>query len=102
MKRPTKIIIGAFAAVVAVWGAASLYFTVAGRDSSPFNRGARPRQTCFSLNPRPIYGCLSFGRGFSAPGNHFLLKNPDLFFYFPFYIGVFGGIDFQFVVNSPT
>lgn len=34
MKRPTKIIIGAFAAVVAVWGAASLYFTVAGRDSS--------------------------------------------------------------------
>ena len=34
MKRPTKIIIGAFAAVVAAWGAASLYFTVAGRDSS--------------------------------------------------------------------
>ena len=34
MKRPTNIIIGAFAAVVAVWGAASLYFTVAGRDSS--------------------------------------------------------------------
>ena len=34
MKRPTKIIIGAFAAVVAVWGAASLYFTVAGCDSS--------------------------------------------------------------------
>ena len=34
MKRPTKIIVGAFAAVVAVWGAASLYFTVAGRDAS--------------------------------------------------------------------
>ena len=34
MKRPTNIIIGAFAAVVAVWGAASLYFTVAGCDSS--------------------------------------------------------------------
>jgi len=34
VKRPTKIIIGAFAAVVAAWGAASLYFTVAGRDSS--------------------------------------------------------------------
>ena len=34
MKRPTKIIIGAYAAVVAAWGAASLYFTVAGRDSS--------------------------------------------------------------------
>ena len=34
MKRPTKIIIGAFAAVVAVWGAASVYFTVAGRDAS--------------------------------------------------------------------
>ena len=33
MKRPTNIIIGAFAAVVAVWGAASLYFTVAGRDA---------------------------------------------------------------------
>ena len=34
MKRPTKIILGAFAAVVAAWGAASLYFTVAGLDSS--------------------------------------------------------------------
>ena len=34
MKRSTKIIIGVFAAVVAVWGAASLYFTVAGRDAS--------------------------------------------------------------------
>ena len=34
MKRPTKIIIGAFAAVVAVWGAASLYFSVVGRDIS--------------------------------------------------------------------
>jgi len=34
VKRPTKIIIGAFAAVVAAWGAASFYFTVAGRDSS--------------------------------------------------------------------
>ena len=34
MKRSTKIIIGVFAAVVAVWGAVSLYFTVAGRDAS--------------------------------------------------------------------
>lgn len=34
MKRSTKIIIGAFATVVALWGVASLYFTVAGRDSS--------------------------------------------------------------------
>lgn len=34
MKRSTKIIVGAFAAVVAVWGAASVYFTVAGRDAS--------------------------------------------------------------------
>lgn len=34
MKRPTKIIIGAFAAVVAVWVAASLYFSVVGRDIS--------------------------------------------------------------------
>lgn len=34
MKRSTKIIIGVFAAVVAVWGVASLYFTVAGRDAS--------------------------------------------------------------------
>ncbi len=34
MKRSTKIIIGVFAAIVALWGAASLYFTVAGRDSS--------------------------------------------------------------------
>lgn len=34
MKRPTKIIIGAFAAVAAAWCAASLYFTVAGLDSS--------------------------------------------------------------------
>lgn len=34
MKRPTKIILGAFAAVAAAWGAASLYFTVAGLDSS--------------------------------------------------------------------
>ena len=34
MKRSTKIIIGVFAAVVALWGVASLYFTVAGRDLS--------------------------------------------------------------------
>lgn len=34
MKRPTKIIVGVFAAVVALWGVASLYFTVAGRDAS--------------------------------------------------------------------
>lgn len=34
MKRSTKIIIGVFAAGVAVWGAASLYFTVAGCDAS--------------------------------------------------------------------
>ena len=34
MKRSTKIIIGVFAAVVALWGAASVYFTVAGRDAS--------------------------------------------------------------------
>lgn len=34
MKRSTKIIISAFVAVVVVWGAASLYFTVAGRDAS--------------------------------------------------------------------
>lgn len=33
VKRPTKIIIGAFAVVFAIWGAASLYFTVAGRDA---------------------------------------------------------------------
>lgn len=34
MKRPTNIIIGVFAAVVAVWVAASLYFSVVGRDIS--------------------------------------------------------------------
>ena len=34
MKRSTKIIIGVFAAVVALWGVASVYFTVAGRDAS--------------------------------------------------------------------
>ena len=34
MKRPTIILIGVFAAVVAVWVAASLYFSVVGRDIS--------------------------------------------------------------------
>ena len=34
MKRPTIILIGAFATVVAAWGAASLYFSVVGRDIS--------------------------------------------------------------------
>jgi hypothetical protein len=36
-----KIIIGVFVSVVAVWGAVSLYFTVAGRDA-PGQRPAKP------------------------------------------------------------